>query len=95
MFINLPDPDVHEVMGMVLGEYIAVFTDILEDQMVSGVITPKEQITLLIRFSKGCRKICIAFGLDTDVYDVDHHLASEFLCKHYEEDRIDGIENNC
>ena len=82
-------------MNMVLGDYISVYVESLEDQMIEGEITPKEQTNRYIRFSKGCRKICIAYGLDADVYDVDHRLASVLLCDHYKEGQIDGIENNC
>jgi hypothetical protein len=93
--INLPDPDVSEVMEMVLGDYIAVFVEVLEDQMKDSEITPREQMNCFVRFSRGCRKICTAFGLDADVYDVDHRLASKLLCDHHEEGQIDGIKNNC
>ena len=94
MSIN-SDPDVHEVMDMVLGDYISVYIGSLEDQMMEGEITPEEQLNRYIQFSKGCRKICAIFGLDADVYDVDHRLASVLLCDHYKEGQIDGIKNNC
>jgi hypothetical protein len=96
MTINSSDPDVAEVMDMVLGDYFEVLVEVLEDQMKDGVITPIEQMNRYVRFSRGCRKICKGFGIDADVYDVDHHLASELMCDHYKEgEQNDGVENNC
>lgn len=95
MSINSADPNVSEVMDMVLGDYLEVYRSGLEDQMECGDITPEEQLKRFIRFSKGCRKICETFGLDADVFDVDNLLASEFLCNHFKEGESDGFKNNC
>lgn len=90
-----PDNDVKEVMDMVLGDYLAVFVESLEDQMKDGDITPEEQMSRFIRFSKGCRKICTTFGLDAENLDVDILLASELLCDYYKEDPNVGGKDSC
>ena len=94
MSIN-SDSDVMEVMEMVLGDYLAVYTEGLEDQLSDGDITPEEQLTRSIQFSRGCRKICKAFGLDIEVLDVDHLVASETMCDLIKEDALVGLKDQC
>jgi hypothetical protein len=90
-----PDNDVHEVMDMILGDYLHVYREGLEDQMQEGDISPNEQMLRFIRFSAGCRKICEIFGLDADTLDVDKLLAAKHLCDAFKGVIDDGRKDSC
>jgi|WetSurMetagenome_2_1015567.scaffolds.fasta_scaffold14513_6 hypothetical protein len=90
------DDDVYKVMEMVLGDYLFVYLEGLEDQMLNGDITPEEQLNRSISFSSGCKKICEAFGLKADVLDVDKLLAADYLCDYFAKEDVDaGRKDSC
>jgi len=97
MINNEFDPDVKAVMVEVLGDYLAVYFESLENLQEQGAITTQSQMARHIQFSKGCRKICKEFGLDADKLDIDNFLASEFLCDIFKVEGVlsAGPESDC